>query len=81
MVKYGLLSRIMPKLNLTEVINDDDVKQILNPYEYEYRCAACDNFFDPVHGYSEYAIQKCPFEGKVTWYTDWRKIGCKCFMD
>lgn len=81
MVKYELLSRIMPKLNLTEVINDDDVKQILNPYEYEYRCAACDNFFDPVHGYSEYAIQKCPFEGKVTWYTDWRKIGCKCFMD
>lgn len=72
----------MPKLNLQEVLNDDDVIKAMNPKEWEFRCGTCDNFCDIFGRYSEFkTIEKCPFEGKVTWDTDYRKIGCKCYWN
>lgn len=67
----------MPKLNITEVENDPEVKLITDPNEWEYRCSSCDNFCDPYEGYSEWAVYKCPFEGKVLADTDYRKFNCK----
>jgi hypothetical protein len=71
----------MPRLDINEVLEDPDVKLEMDPWEWENRCGACDNFCDPIHGYSKFAICKCPREGKVTAYTDWTKFHCKKFHD
>jgi len=42
-----------------------------NPYYFENLCGACDNF----------ETDECPFIGKVTDITEWRKIRCTKFWD
>jgi len=71
----------MPRLDINEVLEDPDVKLEMDPFEWENRCGACDNFYDPIRGYSQFAICKCPREGKVTADTDWTKFHCKKFHD
>lgn len=71
----------MPRLNLTDVLSDPEVKLQMDPWEWENRCGACDNFCDPIEGYSQFAIKKCPREGQVSRDTNWRDFNCPDFMD
>jgi hypothetical protein len=71
----------MPRLNLNEVLNDPEVKLYTDRWEWEHRCGACDNFCDPIKGYSQFATKKCPKEGKVNADTDWTAFNCPDFYD
>lgn len=71
----------MPKLNLLEVLNEPEVRMVLDPFEFENYCGSCDNFCDPISGYKDTKIWDCPFEGKVDEFTDWNSICCGKYMN
>jgi hypothetical protein len=71
----------MPKLNLINIIKEPEVEQLLDPFAFEKYCGNCDNFCDPIKGYSNQSFIKCPREGKVTYDTDWTLFNCKYFSD
>ena len=71
----------MPKLNLVELARNPEVDRILDPFAFEHYCGTCDNFYDPVNGYSEYMFKVCPREGKVDYDTDWTVFNCKNYWN
>jgi hypothetical protein len=61
----------MPKLDLSEIENDPDVRMTLDKFAFEDYCGAC-MFFN---------TEDCPKYLEVDDITEWRKINCDKFWD